>query len=176
MRRASGSAIASSTTAKEAAEHVDRLRRQADMGHHRNAALAQIMNGLGHAGAAFQLDGAALGLLDHLGGVVEGLRRALLIGAEWHVDDHQRPLRPAHDRPPMHDHQLERHRQCGLEAMHHHAERIADQQEIDMGVGNSCRMGMIRSERNDRLASLAGADLGGRGPRRRSLNRHRNSP
>jgi hypothetical protein len=146
------------------------------MGHHRNAALAQIMHGLGHAGAALQLDGAALGLLDDLGGVVEGLRRALLIGAERHVDHHQRPLRAAHDGPPMHDHQLERHRQRGLESMHDHAERVADQQEVDIGISNGCRMGMISSERDNRLASLAGADLGGRGPRRRSLNRHRDSP
>jgi hypothetical protein len=101
------------------------------MGHHRNAALTEIMDGLRHASAAFQLDGAALGLLHHLRRVVKSLARALLIGAERHVDDHQRPLRAAHHRPPMRDHQLERHRQSRFEAMHHHAERVADQQEVE---------------------------------------------
>ena len=46
-----------------AAEHVDRLRRQADMADHRNAALGEEVDGLRHRLAAFQLDRRAAGLL-----------------------------------------------------------------------------------------------------------------
>ena len=119
-------------------------------------------NGLGHARAAFDLDGAALGFLDHLRAALwKACGRALLIGAEGHVDHHQRLLGAAHHRRPMHDHQVEGNRQGGLEAMHDHAERIADQKEIDIAVGDSGGMGMVGGERDDRLAALAGADLGG---------------
>jgi hypothetical protein len=144
----------------KAAEHVDELGREADMGHHRDAALGQIGDGLGHAHPALELDRPALGLLDHLRRVAEGLGRAFLVGPEGHVDDHQRAFRPAHHRLAVHDHQLERHRQRGLEAVHHHAERIPDQQEIDVGVGKSRGMGVVCGERHDGLAALAGRDVG----------------
>ena len=144
---ASGSAMASSTTAKapasatalasssmaahlsrgaplglEAAEHIDELRRQPDMRHYRNAALRQEMDGVGHALAAFDLDRAAFGFLDHPRRVAEGLGMAFLIGAEGHVDHDQRPLGPAHHRAAVQDHQLQRHRQRRFKPVHHHAE------------------------------------------------------
>ena len=76
----------------EAAEDLDHLRRQADMAHHRNAALGQIVDGLGHARAAFHLHRGAAGFLDHARGVAERDLRAFLIGAERHVDDDERVL------------------------------------------------------------------------------------
>ena len=136
------------------------------MRHDRNAALGEKADSVGHAHAAFDLDRAALGLLDHPRGVVEGLRGAFLVGAKRHVDDDQSPLGAAHHGPAMHDHQVERHRKGRLKTVHDHAKRVADQDEIDIAVGDGRRMGMIGGERHDRLASLAGDDLGGRGPRR----------
>ena len=47
----------------EAADGVERLRRQADMAHDRDAALDQEADGLRHALAAFELHRAAAGLL-----------------------------------------------------------------------------------------------------------------
>ena len=146
----------------EAAEDVDRLRRQPDMRHHRNAALAEEADGLAHALAAFELDGAALGFLHHHRRIAERLLRAFLIGAERHVDDDQRPLGAAHHRAAMQDHQVERHGKRRLESMHHHAERVAHQQEVDILVGNRRRMGVIGGERDDGVLALAGGDLGRR--------------
>ena len=59
----------------ERAERVDRLRRQPDMAHHGNAALGQERHSLGHAGAAFELHRAALGLLQD---PHRGMKRLLL--------------------------------------------------------------------------------------------------
>ena len=47
-----------------------------------------------------------------------------------------------------------------LIAMHDHAEAVADQQEIDERVGDGRGVGMVGGERHDRLAALAGGDLG----------------
>src|SRR5258708_16978543 len=46
---------------------VDRLRREADVAHHRYATFDQEGDGLGHPPAAFELDRAAMGLLEHAG-------------------------------------------------------------------------------------------------------------
>jgi hypothetical protein len=95
----------------------------------------------------------------HPRGVAEGDRRALLIGAERHVDHHQRAGRTAHHRLRMHDHQFERHRHGGLVAVHHHAEGVADQQHVDMGIDDARGMGVVGGERNDRRATLAVANV-----------------
>ena len=131
------------------------------MRHHRNAAVDEIADGLGHAPAALELDGAAVGLLHHARGIAEGDRRALLVGAERHVDDDQRALGAAHHGAAMHDHQLERHRHGRLVAVHHHAEAVADQQEIAVLVGDRRGMGVIGGQRDDRLDALLGGDVGG---------------
>ena len=186
MRAASSSAKASITTAKapasatalriglvrrplraeaaarlEAADRVDGLRRHADMAHHRDAAVGEIADGLGHMHAALELDGAAARLLHHACGVAEGDRRALLVGAERHVDHDQRAGRAAHHGLRMHDHELERHRHGGLVAMHHHAEGVADQQEIDMRIDDARGMSMIGGQRHDRRAALCGLRISG---------------
>ena len=75
----------------EAADRVERLRRQADMAHDRNAALDEEADGLRHAAAALELHGAAAGLLQDPRGGPEGAPRALLIGAERQIDDDERP-------------------------------------------------------------------------------------
>ena len=197
---ANGSVIASSTTEKapglahdarvlldrrplvataplraEAAQHVDRLRRQPDVGHDGNAAIGEKADGLRHAPAALELDRAALGFLDDLSGIVEGVARALLIGAEGHVDDDERVLGAAHDGAAMHDHEVERHRQCRFEAVHHHAEGVADQQEVDIFVGDGRGMGVIGGERHDRLAALAPGDIGRRQSLRGGMGGHGNN-
>src|ERR1700724_3560973 len=72
MRRPSGSAIASSTTENAPASATAR------------AALDKKRDGFRHAAAAFDLDGAAAGLLQDPGGRHEGLLPRRLIGAERH--------------------------------------------------------------------------------------------
>jgi hypothetical protein len=75
----------------------------------------------------------------------------------------------------MHDHQVERHRQRRLIAVHHHAERIADEQEIDIGVDDLGGMGVIGRQRNDRLAAFARGDIGRGDPLDLRLLRHATS-
>jgi hypothetical protein len=130
------------------------------MSHDRNAAIGEEADGFPHATAAFELDGAALGFLDDARRIVESMRRALLIGAEGHVDHDERALGTPHHGAAMHDHQLERHRQGRLETMHHHAQAVADQQEIDIFIGNRRGMGVIGRQSDNRLTSLAGGDIG----------------
>ena len=60
-----------------AAERVDRLRGQADMADHRDAALRQEGDGLRHRLAALQLHRRRAGLLEHPRGAAEGLLRAI---------------------------------------------------------------------------------------------------
>ncbi len=60
-----------------AAERVDRLRRQPDMAHHRNAATHEKRDRLGHFLAAFELDRGAAGLGQHARGGAERLLRAI---------------------------------------------------------------------------------------------------
>ena len=146
--------------------------RHADMAHHRDAALGEIADGLGHMHAAFELDRAAARFLHHARGVAEGDRRAFLVGAERHVDHDQRAGRAAHHRLRMHDHQLERHRHRGLVAVHHHAEGIADEQHVDMRIDDARGMGVIGGERHDRRAALAVADVGRRHPLKGKFLRH----
>ena len=69
-----------------AAERVHRLRGQPDMADHRDAALDEEGDRLGHRLAALQLHRRRAGFLEHPRGVAERLLRALLIGAERHVD------------------------------------------------------------------------------------------
>ena len=156
----------------EAAEHVDGLRRQADVGHHRHAPLGEKADGLGHAPSAFELDGTAVGLLHDAGGVAERDRRALLVSAEGHVDHDQGAPGATHDGTPVHDHEIERHGNRRFVTVHHHAEAIAHEEEIHIGVRNAGRVRVIGGERHDGLAALAGGDLGRRDAPGRGLRGH----
>jgi hypothetical protein len=92
------------------------------MAHHRHAALDQESDGVGHAASAFKLDRTAAGLLHHPCRRGERLLLRSLIGAERHIDHHQRALRSAHHREPLQNHHVEGDRDGGLEPVHHHAE------------------------------------------------------
>ena len=134
------------------------------MRHHRHAALDQKGDGFGHALAAFDLDGAATGFLQHARGVHEGLFLRGLVGGERHVDDHQRALRAAHHRMALQDHHLERDRNGGFQPVHHHAERIADQDHVAIFVDKARGVRVIGRQAHDRLAALAGENIRGGEP------------
>ena len=76
------------------------------------------------------------------------------------IDDHQRALRAAHHRVTLQDHHVKRHRHGGFETVHHHAERVADQDDIAIGVDDARGVRVIGGQAHDRLAALAGADIG----------------
>ena len=133
------------------------------MGHDRNAAIDEVADRFRHAAAALDLHSAAVGLFHYLRAVAEGDGRALLVGAEWHVDDHQRMPGAAHDGASVHDHQFEGHRNGCLVAMHNHAEAVAHEKEVAVAVGDGRRMRMIGRQRDDRLPALL---------HRRNIGRH----
>src|SRR5262249_22587528 len=64
----------------------------------------------------------------------------------------------------------------GLEAMHDHAEGVADQDHIAIAIDQARRMSMIGGEAHDRLATLAGADVGCGEPFDLLLDRHGSTP
>ena len=69
-------------------------------------------------------------------------------------------LRAAHHREPLQDHHVERDRHGGLEPVHHHAERIPDQDHVAIAIDQPRGVGVVGGEAHDRLAALAGADVG----------------
>ena len=130
------------------------------MGHHRDAALGEEANGLGHPGPAFELDRAAAGFLQDSRRGAEGLLAAFLVGAERQVDDDERPLRSAHHRKPLQDHHVEGDGDGGFHPVHHHPEGIADQDHVRVLIDQAGRMRMVGGQHDDRLTALAGADVG----------------
>ena len=75
-------------------------------------------------------------------------------------------LRAAHHRMALQDHHVERDRHRGLEPVHHHAERVADQDDVAIGVDDARGVRVIRGQAHDRLAAFAGANIGrGQPPR-----------
>ena len=79
----------------EAAEHGRRLRRQADVAHHRHARADDRARARDRRAAALELDRVGAALLDEPHRVPDGLLVRLLVRAERHVGDHERPLRAA---------------------------------------------------------------------------------
>ena len=68
-------------------------------------------------------------------------------------------LRAAHHRLAVGDHHVERDAERGLQPVHHHAQAVAHQHQIDMIVEQPRGMGVIAGEAHHRLAALVGADL-----------------
>jgi hypothetical protein len=149
----------------EAAVNLHPLGRHADMAHHRDAPVGQVGDGLGHAHAAFQLDRLAAGFVHHPGGIAERHLRALLIGAERHVDHHQGPLGAAHHRLAVQDHHVERDGERIFQAVDDVAQAVADQHQIDMVVEQTGGVSVVAGQAHDGLtAGLVGDNLGNADP------------
>jgi hypothetical protein len=104
------------------AEHVDGLGREADMAHHRDAALDEEGDRLGHGLAALKLHrGRAAGLEQHRRALERDLRRGF-VAAERHVDHHDRVVAAAHHGGGVVRHHLQGHRDGGGQAIDHLAE------------------------------------------------------
>ena len=112
----------------ETAEAVHRLRGEAQVAAHGNFALDQVADRGQLVAGAFQLDHARTGPDEAHRGRMRLLRRA--IGTEWEIGDLQRALRTAGDRRRVVDDVVHPHRQGRIMALHHHAQRIADQDQV----------------------------------------------
>ena len=94
------------------------------------------------------------------------------VGAERQVDDHQRTPGAAHHRVALQDHHVERDGHRAFEPVHHHAERVPDQDDIAIAVEDARGMRVIRGQANERLAALAGANVGRGQPTALLMHRH----
>ena len=112
----------------EAAEAVHRLRGQAQMAANGDFALDQVADRVQLVAGAFQLDHARAGLDEAHRGGVRFERRA--VGTEREIGDLQRALRAAGDRSGVVDDVVDAHGQGRIVALHHHAQRIADQDQV----------------------------------------------
>ncbi len=127
----------------EAAGRVHGLGHQPDMGHDRNAAAREILNGGRHLGAALKLDRVAAGLLDHPAGIAEGNLGAFLERAEGHVDHDEGLVGTANHRLAMHDHVLECDAQRVGHPMDHHAQTVSYQKQVTDLIADMGHMGGV---------------------------------
>lgn len=146
----------------EAAKHMDRLWRQAHMGHHRHPAFGQEADRFRHAPSALELHGSAPGFLHDPHGRAQGLLAAFLIAAERQVHDDQRARRTPHYHRAMGDHQVQAHRNGRVEAVNDHAKAIANEQQVADLVGDPRGEHAIGGERDDGLGGFAAQDVDGR--------------
>jgi hypothetical protein len=130
------------------------------MAHHRDAALDQKCDRLGHPRPALELDRAAMGFLQNSHGRMEGLLLGGLVGAERHINDDERVLRAAHHRMALQDHHVECHGHGGFKSVHDVAEGVADQDDVTITIHERCGMGVVGGQHHDRLAILARANIG----------------
>ena len=110
----------------ESAQLVHELRRQSKVPHHGDAHLGELLRDLDDAAAAFQLDRVHAAFLHETPRALDGLLDRQVIGHEWHVAHEQGLPRPACHRLGVVDHLVQRHRQCGRVAQHHHAQAVAN--------------------------------------------------
>jgi hypothetical protein len=129
------------------------------MAHDRNAPVDEEADGVRHLRPALELHRVAAGFLQYPGGAGEGLRRAFLIGAERHVHGDAGMGRAPHHRRAVRDHHVERHAERGVHAVEHHAERVADDEDVDMRIEEPRHRRRIGGERDDGLAALACLEL-----------------
>ena len=130
------------------------------MAHHRHAALHQKSDGLRHATAALELDGTAARFFHDPCRRHEGLLPGCFVGAERHVDHDEGVFGAAHHRQSLQDHHIEGDGYGGLQPVHHHAERVANEDEIAMPIEQPGGMRVIRCQTDDRLAAFARTDVG----------------
>ena len=142
----------------ESTELVHGLWCEADVSHHGDAGVDQVLHGFRGAGAAFELHGVTTGLLQDPRGVLERVLPAALVRTERHVHDYVRTLRAAHHGLAVVDHFVDRHRDRGVVAEHHHAERVTHQQQWNAGfVGHPRGRIVVRRQHSDWLTTLAHA-------------------
>ena len=107
--------------------------------------------------AALELHHARTALLHQAHGILQCLLRRG-IAHERQIGDEERPVQAARHGPRVIDHVVDRDRHRGVVSLDHHAERVADQHQIDAGLIEQHRKtGVVTGERGDGLAVLAHA-------------------
>jgi len=140
-------------------EPMHRLGREAEVAHHRDAGAHEtIHHGDRFRFGALELDGGGGTVLEHAAGGGDGIVETALITEEGQIGDDQRlpgrrpPQAPA-DGAGVQDHFLQRDRQGGGVAQHHHRQGVADEDHI--------RTGLLHQGRRERIP---GGEHGDRPP------------
>jgi hypothetical protein len=113
----------------EAAQAQHRLRGQAQVRADRNLALDQVADDVDLEAGTFDLDHLGTGLQQLQRGIQRAFRGG--IGAERQVGHQQRTLQHAGHGAGVVDHVGHGHRQGRIMTLHDHAQRIADQDQVD---------------------------------------------
>ncbi len=129
------------------------------MAHDRDAAANEIIHRLRHFDAALQLHRRTAGLRHDAGGAAEGKLRRFLVADEGHVDDETGAPAATMYRGTMGDHHVEGDLEGAVESIQHHAQGIAHQQQIDMGIELAGHRRRIGGEADDGFATLARGEI-----------------
>ena len=101
----------------------------------------------------FDLDRLGAGLFHKADGVGHALGHRPVIAAEGHVGHHQRPPHGAAHGPRVVQHLVHGDGEGVFVAQHHHGQRVAHQHQVDAGLVDQPRSGVVvGGERGDRLA------------------------
>jgi hypothetical protein len=139
----------------EAAQLVEALGRQADVTHHRDAGADEATHELGVDRTTLELDGVAVALLHELAGAGHALLDRRLVRHERHVADDVGPPGAARDRATVVRDLIERDGKRGFVALHHHAQRVADEQNVRSGLVEEAReRSVVGGEHGDSLTTL----------------------
>ena len=128
-----------------AAHHVDRLRREPDVPGDRNLRIDHAPNHIHALLAAFHLDRLGAAFFHKAGSVVNRLVGVDLIRAIRHVGNQQSVLDAAAHGFDVMQHLVHGDRQRVLVAQHGHGQRVADQSNVDAGLVDQARGGVVVS-------------------------------
>ena len=136
-----------------AAELVDRLVRQADVAHDRDAGPDDRLDGVGAPLSALELDRAGAAFAHQHTGVLEAGFQRDAIAEERHIRHDQGVVRAPHDGFGVVEHLRHRYPDGAVVAEHHLAERVADQKHRNAGVVQDAGRGeVVGGEHGDLLA------------------------
>ena len=139
------------TLGLEAPECRCRLRRQADVAHHRYSGTDDCVNPREHRPGTLDLHRIGARILDEADRVrhrklVRDLKRT-----ERHIGDDQGPLRAARDRAREHQHLLHRRRDCRVVSEDGHRRGVTDQDDVGpCSVGKPTGRGVVGGDHRDR--------------------------
>ena len=142
-----------------AAEPVHGLRREAEVAHHRHARADDPSDDVREVGAALELHRLDAALGDEPDGGAHRVVGARLVAAEREVADGVRAAVAAGEAAPHHrrvvDHLVEGDGERRVVPLHHHPERVADEDGVDARGRDEPRRGrVVRGDHRDRRPGL----------------------
>ena len=140
---------------------MDRLRRQADVPHHRDLGLDDRIDHRHPLATSLQLHGLSPGP-DEGGRVAHGVLDRDVVAEPREIAHDHRTRSGAGHRPNVVGHVVHGDLQRVVVAEHDHGHRVADQDEVDAAlVGDAGTGRVVRGHHHERIAGpLAGADRG----------------